>query len=86
MPPTRDINEVDTRVNKNYSRTPACLGRVSCKSGTPIVTAIAEKISALKTETYFRERRAKGDLAAFDDWLAASPDVGPLEGDERKGY
>lgn len=50
------------------------------------VTAIAEKISALKTEAYFRERRAKGDLAAFDDWLAASPDVGPVEGDEREGY
>jgi len=50
------------------------------------VMAIAEKISALKTEAYFRERRAKGDLAAFDDWLAASPDVGPVEGDEREGY
>lgn len=50
------------------------------------VTAIAEKISALKTEAYFRERRVKGDLAAFDDWLAASPDVGPVEGDEREGY
>jgi len=45
------------------------------------VTAIAEKISALKTEAYFRERRAKGDLAAFDDWLAASPDVTPVKGD-----
>ena len=50
------------------------------------MTAIAEKISALKTEAYFRERRAKGDLAAFDDRLAASPDLGPVEGDEREGY
>jgi hypothetical protein len=46
------------------------------------VTAIAEKISALKTETYFRERQARGDLAAFDSWLAASPDAPPPPGDK----
>lgn len=46
------------------------------------VTAIAEKVSALKTEAYFRERQARGDLAAFDDWLAVSPDQSPLAGDE----
>jgi hypothetical protein len=37
-------------------------------------TAIAEKISALKTEAYFNERRARGDLADFDAWMNASPD------------
>lgn len=47
------------------------------------VTAIAEKVSALKTETYFRERLARGDLAAFDQWLAASPKVAPVPGDEK---
>ncbi|MHB1621376.1 MAG: toxin-antitoxin system HicB family antitoxin [Sulfuricella sp.] len=46
------------------------------------VTAIAEKVSALKTETYFRERQARGDLAGFDTWLAASPDTVPDDGDE----
>lgn len=46
------------------------------------VTAIAEKVSALKTETYFRERQARGDLSAFDAWLAASPDAPPLAGDD----
>ena len=46
------------------------------------VTAIAEKVSALKTETYFRERQARGDLAAFDTWLAASPEMPPVAGDE----
>ncbi|MDI6748455.1 MAG: hypothetical protein QMD17_15065 [Rhodocyclaceae bacterium] len=45
------------------------------------VTAIAEKVSALKTETYFRERQARGDLASFDAWLAASPQAAPLAGD-----
>ncbi len=46
------------------------------------VTAIAEKVSALKTEAYFRERQARGDLSAFDDWLAASPEAIPDAGDE----
>lgn len=46
------------------------------------VTAIAEKISALKTEAYFRERQARGELVDFDAWLDASPDVEPMAGDE----
>ena len=46
------------------------------------VTAIAEKVSALKTETYFRECQARGDLADFDAWLAASPDTTLDAGDE----
>jgi hypothetical protein len=46
------------------------------------VTAIAEKVSALKTEAYFRERQAHGEPAAFDAWLAASPDQEPMAGDE----
>jgi len=46
------------------------------------ITAIAEKVSALKTQDYFRERQQRGDLAAFDAWLAASPDAPAMEGDE----
>jgi hypothetical protein len=46
------------------------------------VTAIAEKVSALKTESYFRSRMARGDMAAFDTWLAASPAAAPMDGDE----
>jgi len=46
------------------------------------VTAIAEKVSALKTESYFRERIARGDDAAFDAWLDASPATPPDAGDE----
>ena len=49
------------------------------------VTAIAEKVSALKTETYFRERQARGDLTGLDTWLAASPDAPPQAGDEIEG-
>ena len=46
------------------------------------VAAIAEKVSALKTEANFRERQARGEPIAFDAWLAASPDAPPLQGDE----
>ena len=46
------------------------------------VAAIAEKVSALKTEAYFRERQARGEPIAFDAWLAATPDAPPLQGDE----
>ena len=46
------------------------------------VTAIAEKVSALKTEAYFRERQAHGEPIAFDVWLAASPDTEPMAGDD----
>jgi hypothetical protein len=49
------------------------------------VTAIAEKVSALKTEAYFRERMARGNLAAFDAWLAASPSGPPEPGDDVAG-
>jgi hypothetical protein len=46
------------------------------------VTAIAEKVSALKTEAYFRERQARGEPIDFDVWLTASPNVEPMAGDE----
>lgn len=51
------------------------------------VTAIAEKVSALKTEAFFKERaeRARQRGAVGDgirDWLAASPNVPPMPGDE----
>ena len=46
------------------------------------VTAIAEKVSALKTEAYFKERRRRATLDDFDAWLNASPDTEPDPGDE----
>ncbi|MDR2187066.1 MAG: hypothetical protein LBE62_03315 [Azonexus sp.] len=49
------------------------------------VTAIAEKVSALKTESYFRERIARGNTEAFDAWLQATPDATPEAGDEMTG-
>ncbi|MGZ5579219.1 MAG: hypothetical protein ACXWGW_09035 [Methylobacter sp.] len=45
-------------------------------------TASPEKVSALKTATYFRERQARGEIDAFDTWLNASPESEPMKGDE----
>jgi hypothetical protein len=46
------------------------------------VSAIAEKVSALKTELYFKEREARGEPISFDAWLAASPNSKPINGNE----
>lgn len=46
------------------------------------VSAIAEKVSALKTQAYFLERQARGEPIAFDAWLSASPNVEPIAEDE----
>lgn len=63
-----------------YARTVAEEEKVSMNQF--FVTAIAEKVSALKTESYFRKRMARGDAAAFDTWLHASPDLPADTGDE----
>ncbi|MBK6999645.1 MAG: toxin-antitoxin system HicB family antitoxin [Rhodoferax sp.] len=63
-----------------YARLVAAEEKVSMNQF--FVTAIAEKVSALKTESYFKERAARGDLAGFDAWLAQSPDAPPMPGDE----
>jgi hypothetical protein len=49
------------------------------------VTAIAEKVSALKTESMFRERLARASPDAFKAWLDASPGGPVVEGDELPG-
>jgi hypothetical protein len=47
-----------------------------------ISTAVAEKISALTTETYLRQRAAKGSRKDFEDIMSRVPDVPPDPGDE----
>ncbi len=42
-----------------------------------ISTAIAEKLSALMTEDYLKERAARGDRAKYEAILAKVPDVEP---------
>ncbi|MFY9226563.1 MAG: hypothetical protein WAQ98_28065 [Blastocatellia bacterium] len=47
-----------------------------------INVAVAEKLSALKTEEYFKSRAAKGDRAAFRRILDKVGTEEPREGDE----
>jgi hypothetical protein len=42
-----------------------------------ISTAIAEKLSALMTENYLKERAKKGSRAKYDAILAKVPDIEP---------
>jgi len=42
-----------------------------------ISTAVAEKISALMTETYLVQRAAKGSRRDFEDIMSRVPDVPP---------
>jgi hypothetical protein len=52
----------------------------------PITVAVAEKLSALRTEGYFKERAARADLRAALNVLArAGKGEPPVEGDEAGG-
>lgn len=47
-----------------------------------IATALAEKISALDTLSYLRDRGARGSREAYLEALDQVPDVPPVPGDE----
>jgi hypothetical protein len=47
-----------------------------------ISTALAEKMSVLEAESYFRERAKRGTREAFDRVMAKVPARKPLKGDE----
>ena len=47
-----------------------------------ISTAVAEKISALMTETYLKERARRGSRQDFEDIMSRVPDAPPDPGDE----
>jgi hypothetical protein len=47
-----------------------------------IVTAVAEKISALNTEAFFKQRAALSSREKFDQVLAKVADRSPVSGDE----
>jgi hypothetical protein len=42
-----------------------------------ISTAIAEKLSALMTENYLKDRAARGDRSKYEAILAKVPDIDP---------
>jgi hypothetical protein len=47
-----------------------------------INVAVAEKLAALRTEAYFRERAARGDVAAAREILQRAGGDGPPESDD----
>jgi hypothetical protein len=47
-----------------------------------VATAVAEKVSALQTASYFADRRARADFEAFDRIMRRRGGVKPREGDE----
>ena len=47
-----------------------------------ITVAVAEKMSALLTSGYLRERARRGSRSKFERVLAKVPDVAPVPGDE----
>ena len=64
----------------------AALERLSKQDGTSInqfvVVAVAEKVSAMETATFFEERGALGDRAAFRRILNRKGGEPPRQGDE----
>jgi hypothetical protein len=69
---------------------PDSLHRAACelagREGVPIeqlaAVALAEKVAALHTLDYLRERAARGQIEDFDHVLAMVPDVEPEPGDQ----
>ena len=47
-----------------------------------IVTAVAEKLAALRTADYFAERAARADAEAFDRFMSRTGGAPPRAGDE----
>jgi hypothetical protein len=60
--------------------------RVARSEGTTlnqfISVAVAEKLSALRTATYFEERAGRADIAKVLDLLERAGDEPPRDGDE----
>jgi uncharacterized protein (DUF1778 family) len=48
-----------------------------------VVSAAAEKLSALQTADYFMARAARGSLSRFDEIMARQGGQAPIAGDER---
>ncbi|MFL5121146.1 MAG: YlcI/YnfO family protein [Microvirga sp.] len=47
-----------------------------------VATAVAEKVSALRTASYLAERKGRADWTAFDRIMARDGGEPPREGDE----
>jgi hypothetical protein len=66
----------------------AAVERLAKEEGTSInqfvATAVAEKLAAMTTATFFAERTSRADLAAFRRLLKRKGGEPPRAGDERR--
>jgi hypothetical protein len=71
------------RLSESIKRAAADLAREDGVSLNQfIATAVAEKVSALNTAAYLRNRAARADRAQFDQVLARLGSLPPRAGDE----
>jgi hypothetical protein len=60
--------------------------RLAASEGTSlkqfVATAVAEKVAALRTASYFAERKGRADWAAFDKLMSRPGGEPPRAGDE----
>lgn len=68
--------------NSLFEYAKRCAEEESVSMNQFFVMAIAEKVSALKTEAYFRERAGRADAARAREILRKVNDLPPLPGDE----
>ena len=79
-----------TRMSTYPLRLPASVKaeaeRVAAEDGTSlnqfVATAVAEKLAAMRTATFFEQRRGRGDSEAFRALLTRAGGEPPREGDE----
>ncbi len=70
--PPRSLKEAVTRVAKEEGTS----------INQSVVVAVAEKLAALATATFFEERRQRADLDAFDRIMSREGGEPPGSGDE----
>lgn len=81
---------VPTRPTTYPLRLPASIKaeaeRLAASEGTSlnqfVATAVAEKVAALRTASFFAERKGRADWAAFDRLMARPGGESPRAGDE----
>ena len=79
-----------TRTSTYPLRLPASIKaeaeRLAASEGTSlnqfVASAVAEKVAALRTASYFAERRGRADWAAFDRLMGRAGGEAPRAGDE----
>ncbi len=76
------MSTISLRLPNSLHETVRDLAQKESTSINQLITlALAEKISALMTEEYLKERAGRGDRSKFEQALAQVPDIEPEEYD-----